>query len=295
MATRIPKPPWSREECLACILHARPGLSPGEALEMIRRDRTQAFVETYARLATNGDPLKSLKQELNERVSSLAQGLEPRGYGGALALMAAANGVDWGMRDYTYRVEDLVDPSGVKWIPSRGAAAGMLRDARRVAVVLDNAGEAVVDLIVARWLEERGHKVTLVAREEPYEVDVTRGEAEDLAGRHGISLEIVSTGNRYPAFHHKASTEARKLLASVDLILSKGIANYEAATEAGDTLILEKTIFLLRAKCHPIARQHKAAMSIPLVLAPQQHDTKIYQQPNLIGGKPFLHHPPPTT
>ncbi|MEB3861507.1 MAG: ARMT1-like domain-containing protein [Desulfurococcales archaeon] len=257
--------PWDPVECLECILHARPGLGRDEARVMIARDRTRAFVETYARLAGGGDPLRGLKDRLNRGVKELAAGLEPQDYEHALRLMATANGVDWGMRGHKYTLEDLVTGRGVVWIPGVDPVVEAVEGSRRIALLLDNAGEAVIDVAVAGWLARRGHEVTLVAREEPYEVDVTYREAGELVESLGVEgVRLVSTGSRYPAPHPMASTMARRILMESDLVLSKGIANYEAATENPGRW---RIVFLLRAKCGPIARQYSVARGTPLVVA----------------------------
>ncbi len=256
--------PWDPVECLECILHARPGLGRGEAQKMIAGDRTRAFVETYARLARGGDPLKGLKERLNRGVKRLAAGLTIQDYEHALRLMATANGVDWGMRGHTYTLEDLVTGRGVVWVPGADTVISAVRSSHRIALLLDNAGEAVVDVIAASWLAQKGHEVTLIARGEPYEVDVTHGEVEELVESLGAGVKVVSTGSRYPAPHPMASPKARRILEETDIVLSKGIANYEVATENPGRW---RIVFLLRAKCGPIARQYGVPQGTPLVVA----------------------------
>ncbi|MEB3788260.1 MAG: ARMT1-like domain-containing protein [Desulfurococcales archaeon] len=250
------------------MLHARPGvLASSEAQYYLENDRTLGFVESYARMAGQGDPLEGLKRELNERVLHIASGgLEFEDYRGLLEVLAAANGVDWGMKDYTFKPGQagmLLDTGGVKWI---GDPVGLVEEAESVAIVVDNAGEAVIDLLAARWLVERGHRVVMVARSLPYEVDVTAGELRELAARLGVDVEVYETGGRLPVFHPSSlDSPGGRAVRDANVILSKGIANFEAALE-NTGLSLSRLVFLLRAKCRPIASWAGVSVGVPLVV-----------------------------
>ncbi len=252
LVTRFLEPPV----CVECFLHAREGL-PGEALRgFLEREpsRTRAFFESYRLLAAARGSTRGLREALNEAALKALPGLLPRLRSGPEALLgevARANGVDFRMLwDTRARGEPLVDPRAVE----------ALRGARRVAWVLDNAGEAVVDVAAALILASRGVEVTLTAKGEEYEVDVTAEEAaglvERVAGLLGLSpglVRVVSTGSIYPAvFRREASREAVEALERADVVISKGIAAFEALTEECWPSP-SRVVVALTAKCPPVA------------------------------------------
>ena len=138
-------------------------------------------------------------------------------------------------------------------------AVKLLENACSVIIMLDNAGEAVIDLVLALNLASQGYRVYVTARSEPYELDVTASEVRmlfiDVARVLAMDtrgIEIVETGSRYPApAKGRVSKRVQKLLKGSDLILSKGIANLEAFIDYGFDEP-EKVVLAVKAKCLPI-------------------------------------------
>lgn len=264
--TRVP---FDLEECLECMLYSRKSvLSREEAREKIVVDRAGLFVESYARIAGLGDPLAREKQILNSMAMRIAGGIVFNGYRDLLALMALANGVDWGMKDYVVDYSSpstiLGDADRVVWL---GDPLTKLQHARSIAIVLDNAGEALVDILAASWLMDQGKHVALIARSQPYEVDVTDGEARELVRTLGVGVDVYSTGSRYPVFHPQAyNSTGWRIVRESDIVLVKGIANFEAAVENPVDEVWGKLVFLLRAKCKPIASFFSVPLGTPLVV-----------------------------
>jgi len=216
--------------------------------------RTRAFFESYKLLAggssLTGDVRRGLNRAALEALPRLYPGLVG-GLRGLLGEVARANGVDFRMLwDTGARGEPVVD----------SAAVEALRGARRVAWVLDNAGEAVVDVAAALVLASRGVEVVLTAKGEEYEVDVTAAEVEELVGRvAGVlgvdpgGVRVVSTGSMYPAVYRgEASEEAVAALEEADVVIVKGLAAFEALTEECWPP-QSKAVVALTAKCPPVA------------------------------------------
>lgn len=214
----------------------------------------EIFVSSYdyqAMLLGQPDPLRRVKELLNQKFSYLVGGLrlESMSIKALLETMAKANSVDIDMPGYRRGGGPGTLDGTVHWIPRD--AHRLVEEASRIAVVLDNAGEAVVDLAVSGELARRGYKVWLVARGEAFETDVTVDEVREMMP--GSVEGLVSTGGRHPAFSPHASPGARRVLEKVDAVVSKGIANLEAFIENPGGLE-PKTLLLLRAKCSPVAR-----------------------------------------
>ena len=141
-----------------------------------------------------------------------------------------------------------------------GKTVDRLESASAIAYLLDNSGEAVVDITAALELADRGYNITLIARTTPYELDVTLDEAKQLLdeisrtlGYSTRRIQVLGTGNSYPAPHPEASNiKVKDILQESDTVISKGIANFEAYLE-NCPRERGKHIIALRAKCKPVS------------------------------------------
>jgi len=235
------------------------------------RSRTDVFVESYEYLLRlrGGDPYMEARRSLNLSAMRYLDsvGVEVGSPEQALELMAAANGIDIPMPGYEPSFERLVSRLRERPVLRGLRSLGELLDrVERLVVVLDNAGEAVFDVYAARRLAETlGSELVFVARSEPYEIDVTLAEARELARRLAPGARVVGTGGRAPVFHPSASREARRLLEEPGtLVIVKGIANMEAFLDYGRGLRVARSLFLLRAKCSPLARFFDVGFADPV-------------------------------
>ncbi len=117
--------------------------------------------------------------------------------------------------------------------------------------VFDNCGESQLDRILIRELRKNGKYVIGVVRGKPILNDVTKDDVE----RSGLAMdldEIYDTGKFYVGIDwENAPEETKNAVASADLIIMKGMANYESVS---DLTIPVPVIHILRAKCVPVAR-----------------------------------------
>jgi hypothetical protein len=133
----------------------------------------------------------------------------------------------------------------------------LLQTAQHVVLFTDNCGEIVFDKILCRELKRFKPDMVLsvVVRGEPIISDATLEDAERL-GFTEIVDEVLTTGcfaigvdfSRLPSRLHQ-------VLKKADLIICKGMANYEAFSETS----YRPVAYLLRSKCIPIAQ----SMDIP--------------------------------
>ncbi len=266
--------------CVKCYIDTRAAMAPGrgevEGLLVRTRGRTELFVESYTALFGGRDPLASVKHRLNRdalrllgRVAGLLR--DPvRGLGVA----ALANSVDVWM---PWHRGGGIGPRSLEgdatYLESRETLAKLLGSASTVAVLLDNAGEAVIDIAyVLLALAPRASKVYLVARGKPYETDVTAEEARTLLrvvaerlGARPEGVEVVSTGSSYPGpAEGLAAPEAVELVKGADLVVSKGVANLEALAEYC-SVEEDRVIAALRAKCPALARIYGVPLGAAVV------------------------------
>jgi uncharacterized protein with ATP-grasp and redox domains len=125
----------------------------------------------------------------------------------------------------------------------------LLSNAERVVYLLDNCGEDILDTFLVREIKSRGPQVIGVVKGEPILTDVTM---EDLR-RSGVDKEfdeIITTGMFAVGVNEKAmGNKLRKELENADLIVSKGMANFESLSESP----FRPIAYLMRAKCRPVA------------------------------------------
>lgn len=124
---------------------------------------------------------------------------------------------------------------------------------KKDAVILffaDNCGEIVFDKLLCKELKKFGVKIILVVKGEAILSDATLVEAEQI-GMGEVVDEIITTEHYAVGLNVKAiGNELSHWIDIFDLIISKGMGNYEALSETTYKPIMH----LLRTKCHPVAK-----------------------------------------
>lgn len=127
----------------------------------------------------------------------------------------------------------------------------LLSKARSVLYFFDNCGESQFDKMLIREIRRMGVRVVGVVRGERILNDVT---VEDVA-RIGLDREmdrIISTGVfAIGAVLSKAGDDLKDELGKSDLIICKGMANYESLSDQKTDI---PKAFILRTKCAPVAK-----------------------------------------
>lgn len=120
-----------------------------------------------------------------------------------------------------------------------------IKKAKSILYLGDNCGEVVLDQL---FLETINHpNVYFAVREKPVLNDVTKKEALEV----GIEkvAKIISNGDDAPStLLHRVSKEFLEVYNSADLIISKGMGNYEGLMHETDP----RLFFLLMIKCQVI-------------------------------------------
>jgi len=126
----------------------------------------------------------------------------------------------------------------------------ILEDADNVVYLFDNCGEIVIDKLLIEQIKSFGVKVTGVVKGEPILTDATQEDAIetsvaslvddlDTTGMFAIGIDVS-----------RMSVDLRKKFEDADLIVSKGMANFEALSDHA----FKPVAYILRAKCRPVAR-----------------------------------------
>ena len=125
-----------------------------------------------------------------------------------------------------------------------------LKAAKNVVILGDNVGEHIFDYMFVEVLKELYPTITYsyFVRGTPIINDVTIVEAKN-AGFDKL-CNLVDSGVNTPGFaYSRATNEAKELFDSADLVISKGMGNYECLSPSHR----EKICFLLKVKCGVVA------------------------------------------
>ncbi len=125
-----------------------------------------------------------------------------------------------------------------------------LSQASTLLYIADNAGEHIFDKIYIKTILSLypGLKVYYMTRGNAIINDVTYEEAKE-AGFEKICT-LINSGVNTPGFvYDRANDEAQRLFDSSDLILTKGMGNYECLNDSNR----KDLFFLLKVKCNVVA------------------------------------------
>lgn len=238
-------------------------------------DRTTAFVEAFnyvTRLLGIPDPYVREKSEYNAVGRRLhlkfRELLERRSWDLELALRMAAiaNVADSHVLGCSATPRDL-ERALEEGFNFHGEEIDVLLRARggKALILLDNAGELHIDLLLGEALFRKGFKVRYAARTKPYEVDVTESELRNIVDGGNI---VLGTGTAYPPLYtRRIRTELIEEMQKADLVVAKGIANLEAFLDCLPGTRLENLFFVLAAKCQPLAKAlrvpYKSGVALP--------------------------------
>ena len=134
----------------------------------------------------------------------------------------------------------------------------LLLKSKRVLLFTDNCGEIVFDKILCRELKKFNQDIflTIVVKGEPIISDATIKDVEEL-GFEKVTDEILTTGCFAIGLDfNKIPSALKNAIDKADLIICKGMANYEAFSETNYRPIA----YLLRTKCTAISN----SMNLPL-------------------------------
>ena len=121
----------------------------------------------------------------------------------------------------------------------------------RVLYFTDNAGEIFFDMRLYEYIKAHAQKTILVVKGGPSINDLTRDELP-FVDRDDLFNEVADTGSDGAGIDwNNASKEFLDLVASSDLIISKGMANFETIYPKN---IRPSVFFLFKVKCEPIHR-----------------------------------------
>ncbi|OED30477.1 DUF89 domain-containing protein [Methanosphaera sp. WGK6] len=207
----------------------------------------------------NNDPYKVLREEGNSVAEKLIPSIEEmiqknptlENY---VKAAVAGNIIDFGALDQTTDMETLIKKQINKpfIINDLDKLDSALTKANTILYLVDNGGEIVFDkLLVKKIKEDYNVEIILAVKEGPILNDALMQDAENLELYKYATL-ITTGAASVGIVEDYISIEMTNLLNSVDLIISKGMGNFEGLTE----MTIEKPVFfLLSTKCNVISNE----------------------------------------
>ena len=231
---------------------------------------TEVHREVY-RVLGSRDPYIGIKRRSNKVASGLlpsaermvARSRDPLRT--AILCSIAGNILDFGIRTDIQSPEDLAGRfSGIV----RGGLAiddtpklrNLLVPGAKVVYFADNCGEIVLDKLVFRQLRRLGCLITLVVKGEPILTDATLEDVEELGLRREVDAVLDTGSFAVGVDFDRMPAALRRAMRGRDLIISKGMANFESFSGTRWRPI----VHLMRTKCAPVASAAGAPLDVSI-------------------------------
>jgi uncharacterized protein with ATP-grasp and redox domains len=281
-----------KAECVPCllnrILYETNLVDPGKALKILEEGcriigtyeldkNCSAIVATQVHKATydaleNTDPYKDIKMRSNQAALALFPKAERLveisndPLKAAILLSIIGNVLDFGISSSPESPEKLAETfdslvnDGLS-VDDTDILKKYLKEGKKILYFADNCGEIVFDKILLMELKKYPINLTYVVRGEPILTDATLDDAMEL----GISelVDSVLTTGCYAVGvdFENMGEDLRSALDDFDLIIAKGMGNYETFSETNYRPIA----YLLRTKCTPVAQDMGLDLNISVI------------------------------
>jgi len=213
------------------------------------------IIEQLKQHSALSDPYRSEKEESNRDMLDCYHEFKrmvevsKNPFDTALRLAIAGNIIDFGP-DHVFDIRETIEQvmNGDFAIDHSLQLQEAVKSAKNILYLGDNCGEAVLDKL---FLETIDHpNVVFAVRDSAVLNDLTLKEANDV----GISevATLISNGDDAPStLLHRVSPEFKAIYDSADLIISKGMGNYEGLMDENDP----RLFYLLMIKCQVIGEK----------------------------------------
>ncbi len=128
----------------------------------------------------------------------------------------------------------------------------LIETGKRLLYLTDNAGEIAFDTLLVKELRRLGAHVTVAVKDGPPSLNDALMEDALAVGMDKAADEVTTTGVSAIGVRLDLAPQwFIDLYEGSDLIVAKGMANWETMTE---TPAPSPTLYVLRTKCEPVAR-----------------------------------------
>ncbi len=220
---------------------------------------TRVHRRTYEILGTN-DPYKALKKKSNEIALELYPSAErfvrtsKNPLRDAFLSAVVGNVLDFGIG--TGYDHPLMLKREFKNLLSEGLGhddtpkiRALLKKCDHVVYLGDNCGEIVFDRLALKELGKFDIDLTFVVKEKPILTDATKKDISGLGIEKLVDRIVEAPGFAVGVDLDSLKGPFGKILRNTDLIIAKGMANFESLSETD----IAPIAYLLRTKCDPVA------------------------------------------
>jgi hypothetical protein len=232
---------------------------------------TKVHRKAYDMLGT--DPYAKLKEKSNEQAAQLL----PRArkfvedsedpFRAAVTCAIVGNVLDYGIDKkldepgYLVKHFDSLLDEGL-FIDHTERLKELLAKAKKIVFMPDNMGEILFDQLLLEQLRKYPGRITMIVKGEAILTDVTLEDAMAMGLDKQVD-EIITTGGFAVGFPFwDMTSELKETLESADLIISKGMGNFECFTE----LDMKPIIYMMRIKCEPVSEAAGAPLRSSVAL-----------------------------
>jgi len=203
------------------------------------------------------DPYRKLKQRANETVMrylpEIRKFIEDQNDKFRASAIASiiGNTFDYGVMGHEVSENNFMDFFRKEF--EKGLAIDDLNEIKElcmgnVVYLTDNCGEIIVDDLFIENIKDISNHIAIVVRGKPILSDATVEDAK-LAGIDRIADEVLTNGDgAIGIIEEELPPETMERIKNADIIIAKGMANYECLSDSELTVA-----FLLTAKCEPVA------------------------------------------
>ncbi|WP_456371660.1 damage-control phosphatase ARMT1 family protein [Methanocaldococcus sp.] len=215
------------------------------------------------KISNNEDPYKNLKEKANKiALKYLDKVREMCNDNNDLERLRkkvlasiAGNVIDFGAYSTDIDIEKLIEDTlndKLKIDNSKELLEDLKNEKiKKVLYICDNAGEIIFDRILIEEILKYNKEVVAVVKGKPILNDATLEDAK-IANIDKICRVITTGSDIIGIILEECSEEFLKEFRSADLIIAKGMGNYESLTEYENEI--DKPIYyILKAKCKPVA------------------------------------------
>ncbi len=210
-------------------------------------DLSNEFHPVIKKLSGNPDPYRKRKLREIEMAKLAFSKIRPRGdLRSCVEIAAQGNAIDFFVDPESLDRELSVRPNFA--IDDIAKLERKLEDAKDILYLADNAAEVFFDLPLLTFLR-RNARVGYVVKEHPVQNDLAIGDIRLMGLR--LSVEVIPSPATVGFYLDRTSPQLKKRFARADLLVAKGMGNYETLSELPES---GKFFYIFRAKCGPVAR-----------------------------------------
>ncbi|MCK4717540.1 MAG: DUF89 family protein [Thermoplasmata archaeon] len=239
-----------------------------DAPEVSAKIASKLHSRVYEILGTD-NPYKDVKRGSNEAAASLlprAREMIERSekpWHTAALISVAGNLIEFGISGAAKDPEEFLEMFGgvVRegfTVDDTEQAFSLLGPGKKAVYLIDNCGEIVLDSLFWDVLRAEGAEVTVVVKGKPILTDATMDDVRDMALEEHADHFITTGSGAVGLEPSSLPLETEKAMREADLIISKGMGNFEALSEEDYRPIL----YLMRTKCEPIANHANAPLNV---------------------------------